>query len=62
LNLVSETIEHPTRIVSGPDGEIEIAESGQQLKGVEFIVEAVEDAPVIETLPASRIVVKSSSN
>lgn len=61
LNLVTETIEHPVRVVSSPDCNIEIAESGQQVKNLEFVIEGVEDAPVIERLPASRIVVQSSS-
>jgi hypothetical protein len=59
---VSETIEHPIRIVSGPEGAIEIAESGLQVKGIEFVVEAVEDTLVIEKLPGARLVVKSSSH
>jgi hypothetical protein len=62
LKLVSETIEHAIRIVSGPSGPLDIAQAGQQLKNIEFVLEAVETAPEIEHLPPARILVKSTSN
>jgi len=61
LSLVAETIEHPIRIVTAPESHIDIAHAGQQLKGIEFVVESVEAKPEIERLPPARILVKSTS-
>jgi hypothetical protein len=61
LSLVAETIEHPIRIVTAPESHIDIAHAGQQVKGIEFVVESIEARPEIERLPPARILVKSTS-
>ena len=55
LTVVPETVDHQFRVVSGPGAAVDVAQAGQQLKEVEFLLERVEVAPVIERLPASRI-------
>jgi len=55
LTVVPETVDHQFRVVSGPGAAVDVAQAGQQLKEVEFLLERVDVAPVIERLPASRI-------
>jgi hypothetical protein len=56
LTIVPETLDYPFRVVSGPGTAIDIAHAAQ-LKDVEFVLERMEIAPVIERLPASKITV-----
>lgn len=62
LKLIGETIEHSVHILAAPAGPIDIAQAGQQVKGIEFVIEAVETAPEIEHLPPTCILIKSTSD
>jgi hypothetical protein len=58
LSVVPETVEESFQVLSGPVEPLMIAQAGQQLKGIDFVLEPVmKPAPVIERLPTSRVVV-----
>jgi hypothetical protein len=58
LSIVPETVGENLQVVSGPSEPVVIAHAGQQLRGIEFVLETLKQtAPTIERLPSSRVVV-----